>query len=79
MRMRKKHWTEQELQTNPYIIKQATEKKGNWSAYFENDNDIYVEIGCGKGNFLRRTIGEKSADLSGKHIPDTGCQFLWSQ
>ena len=52
MRMRKKHWTEQELQTNPYIIKQATEKKGNWSAYFGNDNDIYVEIGCGKGNFI---------------------------
>ena len=32
--------------------KTSNRKKGNWSAYFGNDNDIYVEIGCGKGNFI---------------------------
>lgn len=25
--------------------------KGNWNDWFKNDNDIYLEIGCGSGNF----------------------------
>jgi len=24
---------------------------GKWSEFFQNDNDIYLEIGCGSGNF----------------------------
>ena len=24
---------------------------GKWSKFFQNDNDIYLEIGCGSGNF----------------------------
>ena len=25
--------------------------RGKWSEFFENDNNIYLEIGCGSGNF----------------------------
>ena len=25
--------------------------RGKWSEFFQNDNDIYLEIGCGSGNF----------------------------
>ena len=25
--------------------------RGKWSEFFRNDNDIYLEIGCGSGNF----------------------------
>ena len=28
--------------------------KGKWNEFFENDNDIFLEIGCGSGNF---TVG----------------------
>lgn len=32
----------------------AENLKGKWNEYFQNDNDIYLEIGCGSGNF---TVG----------------------
>ena len=25
--------------------------KGKWNEFFKNDNDIFLEIGCGSGNF----------------------------
>lgn len=28
--------------------------KGSWKSIFNNDNDIYVELGCGKGQFSLR-------------------------
>ena len=37
-----------------YIIydeEEADKNKGKWSDYFQNDNPIYLEIGCGSGNF----------------------------
>ncbi len=48
--MRNKPWTKQELETNVHIVKEV--QKGKWSAYFGNTNPIYIEIGCGKGNFI---------------------------
>lgn len=54
MRVRKKPWAEQEISENRYIIRDAAEKKGKWQAHFGNGNPIYVEIGCGKGGFLRK-------------------------
>lgn len=27
------------------------ENKGKWNKFFKNDNDIFLEIGCGSGNF----------------------------
>lgn len=54
MRVRKKPWAEQEISENRYIIHDAGEKKGKWQAHFGNGNPIYVEIGCGKGGFLRK-------------------------
>ena len=52
MRMRKKHWVDKELETNIKVIKNPIEMKGKWKTYFNNDNDIYIEIGCGKGKFI---------------------------
>ena len=51
MRVRKRAWASQELQDNNLVINDAPEKKGKWREYFGNDNPIYVEIGCGKGQF----------------------------
>lgn len=52
MRMRKKPWAETELNLNPHAIKGAEKWKGNWNKLFENSNPIFVELGCGKGNFI---------------------------
>lgn len=54
MRVRKKPWAAQELRENSLVINDAAEKKGKWKEYFGNDHPIYVEIGCGKGGFLRK-------------------------
>jgi len=52
MRARKKKWAEDELSENELIIQEAGKFKGNWERVFENKNPIFVEIGCGMGNFI---------------------------
>ncbi len=52
MRMRKKKWTESELTLNTRLIENPREHKGCWATRFGNDNDIHLEIGCGKGGFI---------------------------
>ena len=52
MRVRKKSWTEGEYNNNPHIIHNPEEFKEHWKEVFENENPIYLEIGCGKGRFL---------------------------
>ena len=54
MRVRKKPWAEQEIAENDMVVKNAVENKGKWREYFGSDNPIYVEIGCGKGGFIRK-------------------------
>lgn len=54
MRIRKKPWAEQELSQNSHVMQKAEQWKGRWAEYFGNDNPIYVEIGCGKGGFIRQ-------------------------
>ncbi len=52
MRIRKKPWAQEELDSNKAIIASPAENKGKWSEFFGNDNPVHVEIGCGKGQFL---------------------------
>lgn len=54
MRIRKKPWAETELAQNDHVMQDAENYRGQWAKYFGNDNPIYVEIGCGKGGFLRK-------------------------
>jgi tRNA (guanine-N7-)-methyltransferase len=53
MRNRKKNYTQDELNNNPYIVRDAKEHMGSWSNYFDNNNPIHIEIGCGKGSFIK--------------------------
>ncbi len=52
MRLRKKPWADEELNTNDRLIKMPEEYKGKWKELFGNDNPIHIEIGTGKGQFL---------------------------
>lgn len=54
MRYRKKPWAEEELSSNKSIVLNPADNKGKWKEFFENDKPIYVEIGCGKGQFITR-------------------------
>ena len=35
-----------------YYVNNPKEYKGKWNKLFDNNNDIYIEIGMGKGDFI---------------------------
>lgn len=52
MRLRNNKNAKGILEDSNYVIKNPEEYKGKWNKVFNNKNDIYIEIGCGKGNFI---------------------------
>lgn len=52
MRLRHKPWARPELEACPFVVTQPKEYKGKWKDVFGNDNDIYLELGCGRGRFI---------------------------
>ncbi|MCL1935966.1 MAG: tRNA (guanosine(46)-N7)-methyltransferase TrmB [Defluviitaleaceae bacterium] len=63
MRSRKKTYTEGVMQNNIYIVKNPTENRGKWQEIFKNKNPIHLEIGTGKGNFIR-SIAEENQNIN---------------
>ena len=64
MRIRKKKWAVPELESCQFFVKNPSENKGIWKNKFNNDNPIYLELGCGKGNFAANFIKQnKNANL----------------
>ena len=53
MRLRNVKNKEEILNASPFLVKNPKEYYGNWSSYFGNTNPIYIEIGMGKGKFIR--------------------------
>ena len=53
MRQRTVKNLEERLEQNSsFLIKDPREAKGHWAEIFGNNNPIYLEIGCGKGQFI---------------------------
>ena len=52
MRLRNKKNANIIVNDSDYIIKKPEENKGKWCQIFENDNEIHIEIGMGKGQFI---------------------------
>lgn len=52
MRLRKKPWARPELEGCNFFIVNPKEYKGKWNESFKNKGEIYLELGCGKGNFV---------------------------
>ncbi len=52
MRIRKKKWAQPELDKCPYFVKEPKNNFGKWKEFFNNDNDIELEVGCGKCSFV---------------------------
>ena len=53
MRIRNVKNKEEILKNSNYLIDNPTEYIGKWNELFKNDNPIYIEIGMGKGKFIR--------------------------
>ena len=54
MRIRRKKWAEKELEEAKFYIDKPEEYKGKWNEKFPQKQDLYIEIGCGKGNFISK-------------------------
>ena len=53
MRMRKKKNRDSRFENCIHLaVTEPKEYKGKWNALFGNENEIHVEIGCGKGAFI---------------------------
>lgn len=73
MRLRKvKDVEEKILEYSNIIILNPKEYRGKWQQLFKNDNPIYLEIGMGKGKFIRENA------LRNPNINYIGCELSQS-
>lgn len=62
MRQRKVKNEEEKLAEHQlFLIVEPYKQKGKWQELFGNENDIYAEFGCGKGQFIL-TLAEQNPD-----------------
>lgn len=55
MRIRRKKWAREELDNSKFYIDKPEEFRGKWNTKFENNNEkLYLELGCGKGMFISK-------------------------
>lgn len=54
MRLRKLSWARPALEACPFFIKTPEDNIGRWHAVFEKDQEIQIELGCGKGGFISK-------------------------
>ena len=52
MRLRNNKNAKGILEESNYVIKNPEDNKGRWNIVFNNKNKLYIEIGCGKGDFI---------------------------
>lgn len=53
MRLRNVKNADEIINLSSYIISNPNDYKGKWHQLFNNDNPIHIEIGMGKGRFIR--------------------------
>lgn len=54
MRMKFKPWAREELETSPFYIDNPQSNKNKWKTIFEKQQEMHLELGCGKGNFIAK-------------------------
>ncbi|KRG10452.1 tRNA (guanosine(46)-N7)-methyltransferase TrmB [Staphylococcus sp. NAM3COL9] len=58
MRMRYKPWAEDYLKSHPELVDMDGSHAGYISDWFDKDQDIYIEIGSGMGQFITTLAGQ---------------------
>ena len=52
MRLRNITGSEEVIAASPYVVQNPKELKGKWKEYWNNEKEIHIEIGMGKGRFM---------------------------
>ena len=63
MRIKFKPWAREELKTSPFYIDNPQEWKNKWKKAFENSQELHIELGCGKGNFISK-LSKKNQNIN---------------
>lgn len=63
MRMRNIKGAKDKLLTSTYFIADGKVNKGKWNEVFKNNNPLHIEIGSGKGQFIR-TLAKLNPDVN---------------
>ena len=63
MRMRNKPWAMDFLKENNHIVDIDGSYKNNIKEFFNNDNDIHIEVGTGMGQFIT-TLAKENPDIN---------------
>ena len=63
MRLRNVKNKEEILNNSKFLVKDYFDYCGKWSSLFGNNNPIYIEIGMGKGKFIRENA-KKNPDIN---------------
>ena len=72
MRIRNVKNKEEILKNSKYLINNPIDYKGKWNTLFKNNNPIYIEIGMGKGKFIRENaLKYKNVNFVGIECQDS--------
>lgn len=63
MRLRKKPWARPALEACSFFVINPTENIGKWREVFGNSNEIWLELGCGKGGFISK-LASSNPDIN---------------
>ncbi|WP_010251075.1 tRNA (guanosine(46)-N7)-methyltransferase TrmB [Acetivibrio cellulolyticus] len=63
MRLRKKPWARPELEACDFFVSNPTANIGKWHTVFGNSNEIWLELGCGKGGFISK-LASSNPDIN---------------
>ena len=60
MRIRYKKWARPELEASKFYIDDPENYKGKWKTLFKKqEQPIYLELGCGKGQFISKLASSR--------------------
>ncbi len=63
MRLRNIKGASERIASSEYVIQSPKELKGKWKEYFENDRELHIELGMGKGQFLY-TLAKQNPEIN---------------
>lgn len=63
MRVRYKPWAEDYLKEHPNLVDMDGSHAGKMSEWFDKEQPIYIEIGCGMGQFIT-TLASKFPEIN---------------
>ena len=76
MRIRRRNWTQEELENCQFYIDNPQNYKGKWKHVFKEERPIWIELGCGKGSFIANlAIQNPNINFIGIDLIDTMLGF----